>query len=299
MPEESSSRPLTTFFIIGSVLAGANAVGIRFSNRELEPFWGGVLRFATAAVLLWIVMGLPFPRGRALAGATVFGLFNFGAAFGLVYYGLVEVHAGLGQVLLALVPLATLLLAVAERQESLHGAAILGTLLALAGIVMVSGGPFGEAVPLLSLLALVGGSLFFAQAAVSVRWFPTIHPVTMNAVAMSAGAVFLLVGSLIRGESRVLPQEPETWVALAYLVVVGSMVVFVLYVLVLQHWKASRAAYTFALVPLVTVLLSAWLDNEPIGLALVVGGVLVLAGVYIGAIRPTRTRRPTSLLKPE
>ena len=116
---------------------------------------------------------------------------------------------------------------------------------------------------------------------------------------MSAGAVFLLVGSLIRGESRVLPQEPETWVALAYLVVVGSMVVFVLYVLVLQHWKASRAAYTFALVPLVTVLLSAWLDNEPIGLALVVGGVLVLAGVYIGAIRPTRTRRPTSLLKPE
>jgi hypothetical protein len=40
------------------------------------------------------------------------------------------------------------------------------------------------------------------------------------------------------------------------------------------------------LIPVVTVLLSAWIDDEPIGAGLVLGGLLVLAGVYAGALRP-------------
>jgi drug/metabolite transporter (DMT)-like permease len=69
------------------------------------------------------------------------------------------------------------------------------------------------------------------------------------------------------------------------MVVLGSGPVFVLYLVVVRLWSASRAAYTFVLIPIVTVLLSAWLDDEPIGLGLVLGGSLVLAGVYIGALR--------------
>jgi hypothetical protein len=38
--------------------------------------------------------------------------------------------------------------------------------------------------------------------------------------------------------------------------------------------------------PFVTVMLSAWLDSEPVGVGLVLGGLLVLAGVYVGALRP-------------
>jgi drug/metabolite transporter (DMT)-like permease len=60
----------------------------------------------------------------------------------------------------------------------------------------------------------------------------------------------------------------------------------VLYVVVVRLWSASRAAYTFVLIPVVTVLLSAWIDHEPIGAGPVLGGLLVLAGVYIGALRP-------------
>src|ERR671919_2854525 len=114
-------------FVTGSVLAGGNAVGVRFSNRELDPLWGAGLRFALAAVLLAAVMALfrlAPPRGRALTGALLFGSLNFGAAFALAYYGLVRVHAGLGQTLLAVVPLATLLLAVLQRQERLRAAAV-------------------------------------------------------------------------------------------------------------------------------------------------------------------------------
>jgi drug/metabolite transporter (DMT)-like permease len=42
------------------------------------------------------------------------------------------------------------------------------------------------------------------------------------------------------------------------------------------------------IIPFVTLLLSAWLDNEPVGVGLVAGGLLILAGVYVGALRPAR-----------
>jgi hypothetical protein len=64
--------------------------------------------------------------------------------------------------------------------------------------------------------------------------------------------------------------------------------VFVLYIVVLRYWSASRAAYTFVLVPVVTVVLSWWLDDEAVGAGLVLGGLLVLAGVYVGALRPAQ-----------
>ena len=106
----------------------------------------------------------------------------------------------------------------------------------------------------------------------------------MNAVAMGAAALLLVAGSVLAGEPIELPGA-ATWAAIAYLIVVGSVLVFSLYVLVLRYWSASRTSYTFVLVPVVTVALSAWLDDEPVRLGLVTGGALVLIGVYVGALR--------------
>ena len=38
-------------------------------------------------------------RGRALGGAVVYGVLQFGATYALAYYALVELHAGFGQIL--------------------------------------------------------------------------------------------------------------------------------------------------------------------------------------------------------
>jgi drug/metabolite transporter (DMT)-like permease len=102
---------------------------------------------------------------------------------------------------------------------------------------------------------------------------------------MSAGAVALVLASVAAGESRALPDGSETWSAVLYLVTFGSIGVFLLYLYVLRRWVASRAAYSFVLIPIVTVALSAWLDDEPVGVGLVLGGALVLLGVYVGALR--------------
>lgn len=142
-----------------------------------------------------------------------------------------------------------------------------------------------ESLPLLSVLAAIGAALCFAQAAVLVRRFPPVHPVVMNAVGMAAGALALFAGAALTGETLELPDRGETWAAIAYLVTFGSVGVFLLYLFVLRRWDASRAAYSFVLIPIVTVVLSAWLDDEPIGFSLLVGGALVLLGVYVGALR--------------
>jgi drug/metabolite transporter (DMT)-like permease len=287
----TDDRTALAAFVAMSVLAGGNAVAIRFSNRELDPLWGAGLRFALAAALLAALMAilrLAPPRGRALRGAVLYGVLAIGGAFALAYYGLVDIHAGLGQTLLAIVPLATLFLAVLQRQERLRPGAVVGGVVALAGIALMSNATLDEGIPALSLLAVLGGALCFAQAAVLVRHFPRAHPVTMNAVGMATGAVLLLAGSLLARETIELPDRRETWLAIGYLVPVGSIVVFVLYLVVLRYWEASRASYEFVLIPVFTVALSTWLDDEPLGFGLLLGGPLVLVGVYIGALRRRR-----------
>jgi drug/metabolite transporter (DMT)-like permease len=61
--------------------------------------------------------------------------------------------------------------------------------------------------------------------------------------------------------------------------------VFWLYVFLLRGWTASAASYQMVLIPLVTVLLSVWLQDEQITWAFAVGSIMVLVGVYFGALR--------------
>ncbi len=287
----SGERIALAAFVGCALFAGGNAVSIRFSNRELDPFWGATLRFALAGALLMAVMlvlRIELPRGRELAGSALYGLFNFGGTFGFTYYALVRLHGGLGQTLLAFVPLATLVLAVAQRQERFRAPAVMGCVLGLSGVAVVSRTPLQESVPVASVLAILGAVLCFAEAAVLVRRLPPVHPVAMNAVGMVAGASLLLVITLIAGDTIELPQRSETWIAIAYLVVLGSGVVFVLGLVVLRYWEASRFSYLFVVVPPIAIAVSAWLDEEPVGPGLMIGGLLILGGVYVGALRPTR-----------
>jgi drug/metabolite transporter (DMT)-like permease len=58
-------------------------------------------------------------------------------------------------------------------------------------------------------------------------------------IILSEGQL-LVAGSGLVGEPHLLPQRSTTWAAAGYLVVVGSVVVFVLYLVVLRYWAASR-----------------------------------------------------------
>lgn len=274
--------------MIEAVLASGNGVAIRFLNRELDPLWGQSLRFALAASLMLLVALAsrpPFPRGRALAGAVLFGVFQFAGAFGFYSWSLLEIQAGLGQTLLALVPLATIGLAVAQRQERVRFATLIGALIGLFGVALLSADQLNGDVSVGSLWAVLASILCFAQALVIVRRFPSTHPVALNTVGIGVSVPALLGAAVIAEESMTIPQRPESWVALIYVAAVGSVVVFLLHIYVAQHWGASRTAYVMVVVPFFTVALSAWLDGERISTRLVAGGLLVIIGVWVGALR--------------
>jgi drug/metabolite transporter (DMT)-like permease len=283
-------------FLGYSVLAGGNAVGVRFSNQELDPFWGATLRFGLAALLMLTVMvftGHRFPAGRALLGAALYGLLAYGGAFAFFFYALVELESGFGQILLSIVPLVTLLLAVTQRLESLRRSSVVGALFAVTGVVVMSGLTLEGPLPIISILAAFGSAVCFAQAAITVKRFPPVHPIVINAVGMTVGAIFLALLTLIAGNDVKLPQQATTWWAVVYMAVIGSGVVFTLYVVVLRYWDASRANYGFVIVPIVTVLISAWLLDEQLTFGLLGGGALVLAGVYLGALRQEQPSDPS------
>jgi drug/metabolite transporter (DMT)-like permease len=284
----TSDRVALGAFTAVSVLAGGSGVAIRITLRELGPLWSATLRFVLASVVLVALMpllGQRWPRGHQLTSALVFGVLGLGTTFALANYALQTAHAGLGQTVLALVPLATLLLAVAVHQERMTVAAVAGALLAVAGVGVVSWRGAPEPLPGLTVLAILGAVFSVSAATVVVRRFPPLHPVAMNAVAAPAAAVLLLTGAVLSGESLAFPQRPTTWSALAYIAVVGSVVVFSLQLLVLKHWNASRSNYVFVVIPLVAIPVSAWLDDEQVGSGLLMGAVLVLGGVYLGALR--------------
>jgi drug/metabolite transporter (DMT)-like permease len=288
----ASKRPdrLTlAVFLLSVLLGGANGVAVRFSNMELPPFWGAFLRFACASMLLFGVVLLrrsPMPSGRALVGVLLYGLLGFGGGYAFIYWGLVAVPAGLGQVVLALVPLLTFFLALAHRQETFRWRGLLGGVLAVLGISIAYSAQVRADVPLLSLLAVAASAACTAEAAVIIKKFPRSDALVTNAIAMGVGALLLLCLSFGVGERWFLPAKTATWAAVVYLVIVGSIAVFTLYLFVLRRWTASATTYAFVLIPFVTVLVSAWLTGEAITPALLVGGALVLVGVWIGAIMP-------------
>ncbi len=283
------------------LLGSGNIVAVRFSNRELEPLWGAGARFAIAASVLCaigLVARRSFPRGRSLRGAVSFGLLAFTGAYALFYIGAVRVSAGTAGVIMALVPLLTLLLATAQRLERFSWRGLAGSLLAVAGIgVILSGSPAGAA-PIASVLLIVGAATCASQAGIVVKRTPESDVITTNGVAMAVGAVLLLAMSFVAGEAHDVPSSLSVWVAVAFLAFVGSPLLFILYVFVLNRWTASAASYQFVLFPPVTIVLGALVAGESVTGGLLLGVPLVLAGVYVGALRQGPVGQPSSSSSP-
>jgi drug/metabolite transporter (DMT)-like permease len=291
MQADESARPdsltLIAFGLL-ILLGAANVVAVRFTVRELPPFWGAGTRFAIASLLfvayIW-QRHLPLPRGRPLLGALLFGLLQFGLGFALAYWALLKVPAGLASVILASVPLFTLLFAFAARLEPLRLKIVLGAVVALAGIGVIFGERAGGDIPAPYLLATVGTAACFALAPVVVKLVPEIHPATMNGVGMFTGAFVLLVLSWASGESHTFPSDPVTWAAHLYLILPGSVGVFALFLFLLGRWTASGVSFQTVLSPVFAIAFSAWLLDEPLTSGLFLGSILVFAGVYFGALR--------------
>jgi drug/metabolite transporter (DMT)-like permease len=285
-------RIVLAAFVVLVVFAGANAIGVRFVLREMGPFWSAAIRFAIAGLLLagyMVASGRPFPRGAQLIGTVLFGVLGFALAYALLYQALQDAPAGTTMLMLAIVPLLTVLLAAIHGIERPRLLGLAGAVLAAIGIVVVSANQVSLDVPILALALLVAAATCQAESGVVVKRFPPGDPVTANAIGMLLGAGLLAGVALVTGEALVVPGRIETWIAMVYLVGPGSIAVFVLVLYILARWTASATSYAFLLFPFVAIALGAVLLQEPVQPSFLAGGAIVLAGVYLGAVyRPGR-----------
>lgn len=296
----SDVRLNAAVFATIALVGGGNPVGVAISVDELDPLWAAATRFIAAGALFAIGMAIlrvPVPHGRALLGSLVYGLLGFFAAFALLFWGFLETPPGTGQIIIALVPLLTLLLAVAHGLERFSLRALVGVVIAFGGLVFLVNDRIEADVPLLSLLAVVAGAALLAESGVVVKLTPRTHPVASNAVAMLGGGVLLLVLSAVVGDTWQAPTQSDTWAAMIFLVLGGSITVFGLYVFLLGRWTASAVSYVLLLQPVPTLVYSAILTDEPITPTLFLGGAIILLGVYTGAFSPTR--RPVAAEAPQ
>jgi len=295
VPESETGSDRTTLIAFLAMVVGiaGNVIAVRYiaSTGDLDPMWAATSRFVLAALIFTVVARVVharMPHGRALVGAILYGALTIGAFFAFVYWGLQEAPAGLAGVLLATGPLLTYLFALAHGQERFRWDSIAGAAAVVLGTAVIFSVGLGGKASIPHLLAVLAASACAAEGAVIVKGFPDVHPAARNAIGMAVGAVMLLILMPLFGESFSVPTATSTWVAQAYLVTFGTIGVFGLYLFVLSRWTASATSYEFVLAPVVGIALAAWLLDEAVTPGFAVGSIIVLVGVYLGALRSPR-----------
>jgi drug/metabolite transporter (DMT)-like permease len=100
--------------------------------------------------------------------------------------------------------------------------------------------------------------------------------------------------ALIGGFSVIREFGAAQWIAVGYLGVLGSAVIFYLWVYALSHTTPTKVAVSITVNPIFAALVGALFIGEPIGIDLLIGLVAVLAGIWIAATdRPRNSRQPT------
>lgn len=285
-------------FAIVTLIGGSNFVAVRFSNRDLAPFWGAGLRFTLAAALLLAFSWwrrIPLPDRAALPGVLLYGIVNFGLVYAFAYWGLVEGSSAVAATLVACAPLMTLGFAAFLGLERFRASGLVGGLISLAGVAVIFADQLHLNVSVATMIALVMNAVFLSLGPVLVKRLPHAHPIATNGVAMIPGAVLLLALALVFGERLALPSRVESAVSLVYLITLGSIGLFGGLVYVIRRWTASASAYVTVLFPIVTAIEGALLVGESVTLQLLGGTALVIVGTYVGAIAPAL--RSTAVLE--
>jgi drug/metabolite transporter (DMT)-like permease len=289
-------KTLLAFAIIYLVW-GSTFLAIRIGVREVPPFLLAGMRFFAAGIFLYAwgaLARIALPTRRQWASAILLALLIFVLDYGLLFWAEQRVPSGIAAIMMATIPAFTALAEILILgTQKLTVRLVLALLVGLAGVaVLVSRSATFTDAPIATsgAIALVIAAIGWSIAASLTRILPLPESKVMSSASqMLAGGILLVITSAILGEFRGFHFQAislEAWLALAYLVVAGSIVAFTAYLWLLHRESPTRVG-TYAYVnPVVAVLLGYFFGGEALGLRTVIGSVLVLVSVVVITTTP-------------
>lgn len=140
----------------------------------------------------------------------------------------------------------------------------------------------------------VAGTMFFSWGNMASRrnGLLGITPVTANAWGMAIGAACLLAVIALTGQPLTLPDRGSYWAALVYLAVIGSVLGFTAYLMLVARIGSAKAGYATVLFPIVALTASTLVEGYRWTPLAVAGVAMACAGnVVMFAPRIRRGRR--------
>ena len=278
-------------FAVIYVVWGTTYLGIAFSLQSIPPFISGALRFllAGSAMFIWLRLRDPRPFANVPWRTAVFvGVLNSGIGNGLVIYAQQGVPSGIAALVIGSIPGIVLLLDALFFTRRLPSVIpLIGMAIALAGVGLMANDMdnLTERARPLYVFALLFAASGWALGTLLQKG--AVRPETVlgfTCVQMLVGGIFQAGLSVIDGEwqtFRFVDVTMISWLALLYLIVLGSILAFNCYLWLLTQVSAA-AVTTYALInPVIAICLGALLLNERITPLAVAAAAMVLGGVAL------------------
>jgi drug/metabolite transporter (DMT)-like permease len=269
---------------------GSTYIGIRIVVASVSPYWFAAARFlisGAAFVALCPLLGIRLPGlrdpGWKPLFVTAFLLLVLGN--GMLCWGEQYVQGGIASNLAAFTPLVVAgIMAALPRGERLRPAGWLGMLLGVAGVLVL----FKDKLAVTSLraskgeLILLASCVTWAAGTVYARFHaPRWHPVAYTGLQMLAGGLGQLAVAALTQPVLCGTPTARTWVAFAYMIVIGGGVGLLCFNYLVQVMPATKAS-TFGYVnPAVGLALGAWIEGERYAPHQLAGSAVILVAVVL------------------
>jgi drug/metabolite transporter (DMT)-like permease len=286
-------------FLTLTVIWGSSFLWIKVAVQEVGPLTVVTIRllFALLALVGFLVARKPgVPKGKRIWGVLLLqGLISAAIPWFLITWAEQYIDSAVATVLNATVPMFTIVIAHAFlHDDRITLRRFLGLLIGLVGVVVLVHGDFapstdasGGAAANLALLgigAMLLASAFYAVSNVYARAkLRGVPPVVQAFYTMLlADAVMWMVAPLVESPFA-LPAESLTWVAIAWLGVLGAGLSYLIFYYLLHTIGPTRISMVTYTIPVVGVTLGVVFLHERLDWPLVLGTVLIVSGVWWAA----------------
>lgn len=254
------AAPALRFLLAGLILAG---FALATEGRIPRPQTGSE----------WLIV-----TGLALTGIFIYALCFF--------YGLKHITAGQGALVVALTPIMVALGAWLFGQERITPAKLAGIAIASLGCLTVIG--HGNPLALLHGSVGIGEWLILgcalcwtAYTFIGRQATKSLSPLAATLYASLIGSLLLGVTAFLQGGTELSEWSWRVWTSVVFLAIGGTALAFTWFADSVKRLGAAKASVFVNLVPVFAVLQAAVLLDERLGLPVLGGGLLVIAGVWL------------------